>query len=159
MLPVCCLHTSWDPLTVQLLIYCWLVMWPARHAGIPPAPTPMNRILDTHFWKYYLAPTSLQVVMVLPDDRHRKLQKRHCYGLFTLHWTGTTGWYTEWDWYNRIQWALFSAPISDQWEHICIIDYNPLILVPFVVPVQVLCSVNIPLGGFKHQWSRQQVNG
>ena len=26
MLPVCCLHTNSDPVTVQLLINCWLVM-------------------------------------------------------------------------------------------------------------------------------------
>ena len=38
MLPVCCLLTNWDPPTVQLLIYCWLVMWPARHPGIPTPP-------------------------------------------------------------------------------------------------------------------------
>ena len=38
MLPVCCLLTNWDPPTVQLLIYCWLVMWPAWHAGFPPSP-------------------------------------------------------------------------------------------------------------------------
>ena len=42
MLPVCCLHTNWDPRAVQLLIYCWLVMWPARHAGIPPPPPEQN---------------------------------------------------------------------------------------------------------------------
>ena len=43
MLPVCCLHTNWDPPTVQLLIYCWLVMWPARHAGIPLPPPPRGQ--------------------------------------------------------------------------------------------------------------------
>ena len=34
---------------------------PATHA--PPHP-PMDRILDTRFWKYYLAPTSLRVVNI-----------------------------------------------------------------------------------------------
>ena len=29
--------------------------------------------------------------MILPEDRHGKLQKRHRDGLFTLHGTGTTG--------------------------------------------------------------------
>ena len=38
MLPACCLLTNWDPPTVQLLIYCWLIRWPARHAGIPHPP-------------------------------------------------------------------------------------------------------------------------
>ena len=42
MLPVCCLLTNWDPPTVQLLIYCRLVMWPTRHAGIPPTPCGQN---------------------------------------------------------------------------------------------------------------------
>ena len=38
MLPVCCLHTNWDSPAVQLLLYCLLIMWPARHAGIPTPP-------------------------------------------------------------------------------------------------------------------------
>ena len=38
MLSVCCLHTNWDTSTVHLLIYCCLVMWPARHARIQPPP-------------------------------------------------------------------------------------------------------------------------
>ena len=42
ILPVCWLLTNWDPLTVQLPIYCWLVMWPARHAGILPSPPQQN---------------------------------------------------------------------------------------------------------------------
>ena len=45
MLPVCCLHTNWDTSTVHLLIYCCLVMWPARHAGITPTPLLTDRHL------------------------------------------------------------------------------------------------------------------
>ena len=47
-----------DPPDVGLETPLWI---PARHAGIPPAmhagiPPPVNRILDTRFWKYHLAP-------------------------------------------------------------------------------------------------------
>ena len=35
--------------------YILLVMWPAMYAGIP-TPPPVERILDTRFSKYYLAP-------------------------------------------------------------------------------------------------------
>ena len=44
MLSVCCLHTNWDTSSVHLLIYCCLVMWPARHTGIPTPP--LNRMTD-----------------------------------------------------------------------------------------------------------------
>ena len=45
---------------------------PARPLNLPPwvwawrpPPTPtVNRILDTYFWKYYLAPTSLRAVKI-----------------------------------------------------------------------------------------------
>ena len=36
--------------------YILLVMWPAMYAGIPTPPPPVDRILDTRFSKYYLAP-------------------------------------------------------------------------------------------------------
>ena len=44
------------------------------------------------------------------------------------------------------QWVLVPAPVSDQYEHFCRIYYNPLLPVLFLVvlPVTVLCSVNIP---------------
>ena len=60
----------------------WVWAWrPARHAGIPPVmhagiPPPLvNRILDTRFWKYYLAPTSLRAVMIVVSSHY-----------FLCHW-------------------------------------------------------------------------
>ena len=40
-LPICCLYTKWKAVPMQLLIYCWLVMWPVQgqlHTGIQPPP-------------------------------------------------------------------------------------------------------------------------
>ena len=45
-----------DPSTFPR-VWAWR---PAMHAGIPCPP--VNRFLDTRFWKYYLAPTSLRAV-------------------------------------------------------------------------------------------------
>ena len=59
MLPVCCLNTNWDPATVQLLIYCWLIMWPARHAGIH---TFSPLWIDRHLWKHNLRKLRLRAV-------------------------------------------------------------------------------------------------
>ena len=42
---------------------------PAMHVPCHAPPmhaSPVDRILDTHFWKYYLAPTSLRAVKILP---------------------------------------------------------------------------------------------
>ena len=39
---------------------------PAMHAGISTCNACWDRILDTRFWKYYLVPTSLRVVKILP---------------------------------------------------------------------------------------------
>ena len=36
---------------------------PAMHAPFTTHAPPVDRILDTRFWKYYLAPTSLRAVM------------------------------------------------------------------------------------------------
>ena len=36
--------------------------------GVLPRYSPLDRILDTHYWKYYLAPTSLQSVKMRPSD-------------------------------------------------------------------------------------------
>ena len=52
---------------------------PARHPNLPSgcAPgdprarhPPVNRILDRRFWKYYLAPTSLRVVIIWIASYH-----------------------------------------------------------------------------------------
>ena len=36
----------------------------AMHASLPYMPPPMDRILDTRFWRYYLALTSLRAVKI-----------------------------------------------------------------------------------------------
>ena len=36
--------------------------------GTCPGIRPVDRILDTHFWKYYLAPTLLRVVIMITVD-------------------------------------------------------------------------------------------
>ena len=58
---------------------------PPCHACLPPhtmhATHPVDRILDTRFWKYYLAPTSLRavIILMLPNTGHqiRKYYKKH----------------------------------------------------------------------------------
>ena len=57
-------------------------MPPAMHApchACPPAmyAPPVDRILDTHFWKYYLAPTSLRAVKRLPACPRRGAATEH----------------------------------------------------------------------------------
>ena len=37
---------------------------PSPRTPSATSPSPMDRILDTHFWKYYLAPTSLRAVNI-----------------------------------------------------------------------------------------------
>ena len=61
MLPVCCLHTNWDPATVELLIYCWLIMWPARYTGIDTLPLLWT---DRHLWKHNLRKLRLRAVNI-----------------------------------------------------------------------------------------------
>ena len=41
-------------------------VYPSMQWGRPPA---LNRILDTRFWKYYLAPTSLQAVIITQNQK------------------------------------------------------------------------------------------
>ena len=42
---------------------CWGVYLP-RRMHLPRYSPPVNRILDTRYWKYYLAPTSLRAVKI-----------------------------------------------------------------------------------------------
>ena len=53
-------------------------VYPSMHWGRHPLP-PVNRILDTHLWKYYLATTSLQTVIMIV----------FCYFECLLHQTDT----------------------------------------------------------------------
>ena len=57
---------------------------PPCHAHTPPCmphcharPPPVDRILDTHFWKYYLTPTSLRAVKMLPAGPRRGAATGH----------------------------------------------------------------------------------
>ena len=59
---------TWTP-----TLWCQLgpPVWAATPPGCGPGDTPVNRILDTRFWKYYLAPTSLWAVkMALIDPKN-----------------------------------------------------------------------------------------
>ena len=54
-----------DPPARCLNLLCVWAWTPARHAWIHTPP--VYRILDTRFWKYYLAPTSLRAVIILKE--------------------------------------------------------------------------------------------
>ena len=47
--------------------FCHPMTVPARGVNHVTTTPPVDRILDTRFWKYYLAPTSLRAVKMLKE--------------------------------------------------------------------------------------------
>ena len=70
-------------------------MYLPRGCTCPGTPRPpVNRILDTHYWKYYLAPTSLRVVTRMHSSMMRTIRSSsHVYP--SKHWAV----------YPRMHWA------------------------------------------------------
>ena len=62
---------------------------PATHAPLPCMPD-MDRILNTCFWKYYLAPTSLQAVKM--EFQKHLFHSVSYLTVFEMHVRSITGW-------------------------------------------------------------------
>ena len=67
-------------------LWSWKGVHPSMQWGRPPPP--VNRILDTRFWKYYLAPTSLRAVISTVDLSWILTTTTN-----ERHWTGAGPWY------------------------------------------------------------------
>ena len=83
---------------------------PLEQPHTPPGATmhtpPVDRIVDTRFWKYYLAPTSLRAVkttlQVYENIRHWRKEENACILLYYLHRKPHQCWH-EWNFWHPLR--------------------------------------------------------